>query len=578
MNKNISMTMKKIYGTGNFNPRSFERRPKRPGYRLYLWGMVFFIFAIIGVVAAGLYIFASPSDSFIGDKISFEIEGNKNPNAASNEKFILKIRNNEEVVLQDLELFIDWNSALSGNSSSAAHFISSEISPTSEANNTWDLGNLGSGQAKDFAFNARFVGPAGSEVEIPFSLTLRPEGFGSTFSVNHKETFSLGDPTIALSIDSPQTAQSKSKIILSILISGNSLAFGNVSELIARINFPESFSISKKVPEVKQGDPENEWILASLPREGDSYKISIEGSLEGSSGSKHKFSAFLARKGEDSALVSEEKEIMIQSPDASVSVSASPAQGKKLQWGEKVDYVVEIKNTSDFVMRNITASIGLGDDALWKADSLSIQNGGFFEGGNVLWDESGNDQLASLRPGSPVALKFSFVTAEKLPSNFSSRPTLSIKAIVNAKIQDQDLAIESQDVKTNILADLDFNLSARYKGPDEVEIIFKLGPTTSDLKDLEFSAPLGSGFEWKNESAYSIGELSFDSAANKAVWRASKVPAITDSIEVRFVAGISPNANSSTIVVDNSVLKVVDALADEAMEFFGNRISVSNIQ
>ena len=595
--RNISASIKQIYGTGNFNPRRFDQRPRKQTYKLYLWGLIFFLFAIIAVILAGLYLFGSTPDSFTGDRVMFELQGSKNPKTAAKEQYVLKITNKEEVMLEHVELFIDWAQSASDSNTSAVHFISSEISPLSEANNTWELGQIEPNQTKDFAFSARFVGSADADIIIPFSLTVRPFGFNSSFTINHAEKFTLGDPTIDISIEAPSVAQSNSEIGLEINIQGDSLAFGNIAELIVSLDLPSSFSVISTDPEIDGAELLNEWVLAALPRKGEAYAISIKGNLDADVGSKNEFITALRRKDEAKALVEAVKIILIQSTDALISVSGSPAQGKKLQFGERADFTVNIENTSDYVMRNVIAAAALGDDALFKSDSLNIQDNGFFEAGNIIWDESTTDELKAIRPSNSVNLKFSFETSDAMPKQFSSDPVLNIIANLSANLGDKELSIESQENKINILADLDFDISGWYKSPEGIEwgqgpnppakgqettyaIVFKLGPTTSGLKDLELTVPLGANVSFKDDVDYSVGELSYNKDSDSVIWRADKIPRIELPIEIRFMVGIFPfsEASFSDIIVDSSSFKIVDGFADEQMEFFANRVTVGDIE
>jgi len=595
--RNIGATMKQIYGTGNFNPRRFDRKPKKSGFRVYLWGFSIFLFALIAVVLGGLYLFGSTPDSFTGDSVYFELIGSKNPKTAQIEEYTLKIINNEEVDLEDLELFIDWSKAQSTDSSQAgAQFISSEIKPENESNNTWKISEVKVGEILSFNFQVRFVGSTSAKVSLPFSLTLKPKGFDSSFTLDHKEIFELGDPTIDITINGPSVASPNSQVGFDILILGDSLGFGDVSKLIVKIDAPDSFTLTSSQPELKNSD-NFEWILAELPRQNDAYKIHIAGDLNSSSGRENIFIAELSRKNESKVLVSAEKIVTIQSNDASISLSATPAQGKKLQWGERVDYILNIKNTSEYVMRDVVITAIAPDDSLWESSSLNVGNNGFFESGIFIWDSSSTDTLESIRPGASVSLKFNFNTSKTFPKSFEGSPTLIIKASAKGKLGEKELSIESSESKINILADLDFDISSWYTNPEGItvgsgpispkagqesvyEISFKLGPTTSDLKDIELKFDASSLIVWKNESICPVGELIFDDDKNIITWSAQKISALEIPIEIRFKIGVIPvsSLSSRAVLLDNIQLVVVDSKANESMEFFGGNITVGDIE
>lgn len=596
MKSNISATMKQIYGTGNFNPRRFDRRPNRNRGRVYLWGISIFLFAIIAVVLGGLYLFARTPDSFIGDKVYFELSGSLNPKIAQIENYTLKIINNEEVDLEDIELFIDWSSASNDSASAVAHFISSEIAPESEANNTWKLGSLGVGQMIDFNFQVRFVGLSKEKFTLPFKFSVKPNGFGSAFELEHFEQFELGDPTINLAINGPEVATNGASIGFDILITGDSLGFGDISKLKLSIVAPDSFSLTSSLPELKDSN-QLEWILAELPRQGDAYKAYISGDLTSKAGEENIFSAELVRDNEKKPIATSKKTVSIQSADAKVSIAVSPFQGKKLQWNERADYVITINNTSEYVMRDVVVSANAPDDALWQESSLNLGNNGFFESGQFIWDSSTTAALESIRPKASVSLKFSLTAISAPPKGFIGSPTLSVIALVSSSLGEQDFSVQSQKADINILSDVDFDINAWYTNPEGVtvgsgprspqagqesvyEISFKLGPTTSDLKDIELLFDLSNLVSLKDESNYSVGELSFDEENSQIVWSASRVPALEIPIEIRFKIGVMPvsSLSQAAVLLDNIKLIVVDANANESMEFFGRNITVGDIE
>jgi hypothetical protein len=587
--------MKKIYGTGNFNPRSFDKRPKRSGARMYLWGLAFFLFAVIAVILGGLYLFGRIPDSFTGDRIIFAIQGNKTPKTAVGEEYELTVTNNEEIALEGLELFIDWSDSESKALGAAVHFMSSESTPTSEANNTWDLGNLGVGEQISFKFTSRFVGSSEQEVSLPFTLIYKPLGFGSTFTSQYTEQFVLGDPTISIDIISPDVVADGTGIDFTIQVSGDSLENENVDELKLVIDAPSSLSITSYDPETAE-DSIDEWVLSALPENGGIYELKLKGTIEGAVSSKHTFKAQLIRDS-GTELLSTEKELIIQSADATLSITTDPAQGKKLQWGERLDYSIDIENTGSYVMRDAVVSVSLPEDSLWQSDSLNIQNGGFFEGGNVFWDTTTTSKLDSIRPDGSTTLAFSLSTRAKPPKGFVGSPTLIVSGSATSKLGDQDVTVESGNISVNILADVEFDTTGWHtsaegitwgSGPNPPQaglettyaIIWKLGPTTSSLKDLEFKAQLPSRVSWKNDTNLSIGEISYDSSEKMVIWKASRIPALELPTEIRFMIGITPSSSlgNSSILLEQTSLVVVDAAADEELEFFRNSVTLGDIE
>jgi len=587
--------MRQIYGTGNFNPSRFDRRPKRSAKRLYLWGIGLLLLAIASVVFGGMYLFTTTADSFTGERLEIEFNGSQNPQIAQDEEYSLEITNREDVALDKVQLFINWPSAyevLLENTS--VSFVSSELEPNSEDNNTWDLGVIGVRETKKFIFKVRFSGHEGDIIELPYSLTLRPRGFSSDFVLNKSKDFSLGNPSIDLEISGPDTASEESDIVLDIEING--IKEGNKDEMSLYFEYPESFSVTELMPELKEKQELEVWKLSDLGSE-EQLSVRVKGSLSAKIGDKERFVAYIKREQESGALVAAEKIIEIQSAEIDVSINAKPAQGKKLQWGEQVNFTVSIENKGSYVARDVIVSVDISPEEIWEDSSMSINSGGFFESGKIIWDSNTSSKLDSIRPDGEVNLNFGFKTLSTPPKRFSGKPSIIVKAAVQSKFGEQDISVESSEYKINVLAEIDFDVSGWYKSPEGISwgtgpnpplagqettyaIIWVLGPTTSALKDIEYSAKLPSNVVYKRDTNYSVGEISYDVESRQVSWNASRIPKLDLPIEVRFMVGITPasQATNSTKLLEQTDISVTDAAANEKLEFFGNAINIGNTQ
>jgi len=593
--KNITSTMRQIYGTGNFNPRRFDRRPKKSAKRLYLWGIGLLLLAVASVIFGGMYLFTTTANSFTGERVDIEIKGTQNPEISKDEEYSIEITNNEDIALDKVELFINWPSSYEVLSENASvSFVSSEVEPNSEDNNTWDLGEIGSRETKKFILKVRFSGHEGDIVELPYSLTLRPRGFSSDFVLNKSKDFSLGNPSVNLEISGPDTASEESDIVLDIEING--IKEGNNQGMSLYFEYPESFVVTELIPELKEKQELEVWKLSDLGNEDES-SVRVKGSLTAKIGDKKRFVAYIKRDNESGALVATEKIIEIQSAEIGASINAKPAQGKKLQWGEQVNFTVSIENKGSYVARDILVSVDISPEEIWDGSSMSINNGGFFESGKIIWDSNTSSKLNSIRPSGEVDLNFGFKTLSTPPNRFSGKPSIIAKAFVQSKFGEQDISVESSEYKINVLAEIDFDISGWYKSPEGVSwgtgsnpplagqettyaIIWVLGPTTSALKNIEYTAQLPSNVVYKRDTNYSVGEISYDVELRQVSWNVSRIPKLDLPIEVRFMVGITPasQATNSTKLLEQTDISVTDAAANEKLEFFGNAVTIGSTQ
>ncbi|OJI07873.1 hypothetical protein BK004_00325 [bacterium CG10_46_32] len=594
--RNITNAMRSIYGTGNFNPRRFDHKSNNSRRTLYLWGLALFLFAIVAVVLGGMYLFGRTPDSFTGNRIAFQLIGEHSPQTVDNTSYTLRISNNEEVDLEDLELFINWPDTSKSPEAGVAHFALSDFPAASEANNTWNLGNVASGKSVDFTFSARFGGRAGSQVVLPFSLSFHPTSISSTYTVSHQEIFVLGDPTVLVDIIAPTVAASGAEVTITVRASGATLIKDTEDSTFLELTVPSGFSVSSTTP-APADKGVYRWPLSSLSQSNDAHQLSLVGTVGTDVGENIVIKAKLVRKDSSIAIVESEKQISIQNASISVAVDSVPAQGKKLQWGERIDYTLTIKNTGTYVMRNVVIRLQLPDESLWDADSLSIKSSGFYESGNVFWDATTTSVLDSLRSDASTTLTLSFSTSKRPPRGFAGVPRLVAGAEVKAGLGDQEVSVASEENIIAILADVSLAVSGRYKSPEGVVVgsgpnppeigqettysmVWTIGPSTSGLKDLQLVARLPSFVSWKDDTSLSVGEISFDSSTRNVTWKASNVPALELPFDVQFKVGVTPTSalSNTTQLMERSDFKVTDAAVGEEMEFFGNAVTLGSIE
>ncbi|MDZ4221404.1 MAG: hypothetical protein U1C18_00855, partial [Patescibacteria group bacterium] len=424
----------------------------------------------------------------------------------------------------------------------------------------------------------------------------QPGTFTSTYTVSHEAVITLGDPTISLDISGPTVAAAGSQASFSIRVSGDSLASQNLDTTMLALTMPAALSAASFTPAPAE-EGKTSWPLSQLAKKGDAYELSFTAEINAQSGETAVLKAALVSGQSQELLVSGQHEISIQHASVSVSVTATPASGQKLQWGERVDYAITLKNTGTYVMRNVVVRMQLPDESLWQSGSLSAHNGGFYEGGSVFWDAENTASLDSLRPEGQASLSLSLTVAERPPRGFAGIPRMIAGVEATASLGDQEVSVSSEESVTNILTDIEFNIQGLYTSPEgavlgsgphppqqgqkTVYVIkWNIGPTTSGLRDLVLSARLPSYVSWEDDTSLNVGEISFDASSRMVTWRASRVPALDLPISVQFKVSVTPvsGLGNDGLLVERSEFRVVDDAAGEAMELFLNGVTVGSIE
>lgn len=559
-------TLTELYGTGHYNPRSFDRRPQRNQRRLYAWGIFLFLLAVALATALGLYLFARTPDSFTGERVKLALDGPTTVRIGGDENYTLQIINDEEVDLTDAGIFVGYNQAAESNGPQAA-VVRAGDADVIDNKNTWDLGTIAQGETKKFNLVLRFSGRPGSELTLPLSLRFRPKGFSSELTSNLDQRFVLSQSAVGFTLSGPATASPGSEVTFTVAIAKAA------ADWVVRFNSPEAIKLKDNV---------NTWRVGDLPLAGDSYQLTVRGTVAGNLGDKLTVTAELQGPESNAGVIREEKVIAIQSSAGKITLAAAPGSGKKLQWDETLRFKVIVANTGEAALQSSVVSVSLAGEDWWQGDSLSIQSGGFFEGGNVIWDETTVPALGSLEPGQSQTLEFSLKTRSAPPANLTGMPAIAARAKLRAKLGDEEIIVASEEASTKILTNIEFDASAaRNKGQETTyTITWQLAKSSSELKDLRAAAALGKNVKWLNGPDYSVGELVFNEESRTVEWRSSKIPKITEPITIRFTVGLTAadQVTNNTVILQSSTFSATDALANESLGLYANAVRVGDVR
>lgn len=582
---NVTKTITQLYGTGHFNPRSFDRKPS--GRRLYIWAISLFLAAVALATALGIYLFAGTPDSFTGERVVLALEGPTGVKIGDDETYALRIANNEEVDLEGAELFIGYTAAERPSDSPTFQIVKADNQDITDAKNTWSLGSIKQGETREFPLALRFSGQEGQRLAVAFNLNVRPKGFSSDYPIKLEQEFSLGQSVLNFSIAGPTAVGRGSEVTLTITIEkGEQNAFEKLEDWQLALSYPSSLKEVKIEPAKPESD---NWRVGDLPLEDDAYHLVLKGKVDGSLGDKLKISAELKNPQDQSRSLKAEKEIVIQTTAAQVSVGMKPASGKKLQWGEEANFSVLVNNTGGDPLTNLTVSVNLVGEDFWRSDSLKIGSGGFFEGNNVIWDEKTTSSLASLAAGEMATLTFSLSTRAEPSINLSAQPAITAKAKLTAKLGDEEIKVESEELAAKVLANIEFDVAGAYGNGNNpplpgqettFAVLLKIGPTSSELKDVVVSALLPKNVVWKSDTDYSIGELKYLPDSRKVEWRSSKLPKLTEPLTVRFSVGVTPadEVTNNLIIIPQTTLSAIDSLAGETLELYSTAVRLGDVK
>lgn len=583
----IPKTISQIYGTGKFNPSKFDHYKKtNSSKKMYLWGIGFFLFAISAAIVFGFYIFAGDRAGFTGDRVSIEITGQENPSPGTDFEYEIRVKNMEDVDIEDLEIFIGFPS-----SSDLPYAVLSESKkpPVSEFLNTWEMGKVRSKGESVLNVTIRFSGEVGQELSLPIRASFKPKGFSSRQVITKDALFVLGNSVLGIKIEGPDSVALGSEVSFSVNIFNDDIS--TEDDIRIFLELPEGIELLSFEPNKNQN--QDYWQVSSLLEEKEIRKLFLRIKTTPDLGESFVISARAESNGLEISRVW--REINIEETKVELSLTVNPLQGSKLQWGEDVEFILTVKNLSTYAMRSAIASVALSGEDFLRPGSFSISSGGYFEGGSVIWESARTPAFESLRPGGSVKLSFKVSVRNTPLAGFSGIPAILARASFGATLLDESISSKSSEILINILSNSEFGASGWFTSPEGIQwgkgahppllgqetqyaILWKIGPTDGALEDLLVTTQLPSTSRWIGESDFSVGEISFDSDTKIVSWSASRVPKIDLPIFVRFMVGVTSDQPVPSAIIGQSKFMVKDALAGEIMEFFALPVNVSDVK
>ncbi len=584
----VTKTLTDLYGTGHFNPRSFERRPGGSARRIYLWALAIFLLCAALAASLGIYLFAGTPDSFTGERVNLVLSGPTEVKLGAEENYTFRVQNNEDIDLAAASLFIGYAPAGDGAPGGRALWGEADSNLDTEAETTWQLGNIASGAAKDLPLKARFSGATGKKLPLLFTLRFRPKGFSSDYSLDLKREFALGESAIAFRIEAPAKVGVNSAVSVRVSIEAPSALASTVSEKLLTLSYPDTFVVAGN---------SKKWKVGDLPLAAGFYTLTLPGKIAAQSGDSIIIGAVLGNADNPDGAIKEEAVINVQSSQAALILEAVPGSGRKLQWDEPLKIKVTVTNSSGEILFSPVVSVSLAGDEWWRSESMQIQDNGIFEGGNVIWDAAATPKkLTRLDPGEIQTFQFNLTTRSLLPAEITGVPQITARAKLRARLNDQDVAVESDDLATKILANIEFDALGFYQSAGKLAgsgphpplpgqetnyvLVWQIGPTSSELKDLKASVTLPATLAWKNMTDYSLGELRYEAATRTVYWQASRVPKLTEPVLIRFLAGLNIKSEpaNSLVILPQTDFTATDALANETLELYAAPVELGDVK
>jgi hypothetical protein len=414
--------------------------------------VVLFILVILAV--AFWWTIWGRQPSFLGDQISFLINGSEEIASGNEINLTLVYTNNEKVILKDLEINVLYPDG----------FIFGEVKGATQKgrNNIFTKEKLVPGEQDKIAISGKLFGNPKEVKNFSAILSYKPENISSRFSREASFNTLIAKSELQIETTLPKIIQENE--LLKYKITVKNTAEEIIPNLQVKMEFPASFEINQVIPSRNEGDFWNFKDIKSNQEE----TIETEGKLYAAAGETKVFKIQAGQKDEDGEFyLQNEKEVKVKVVkfDLSLQVKVNGEENLNVDLGNEIELKIYYKNKSSENLPNVLVEVSF-DENLFDKSSIEIP-GGKYENGKIIWDKSEKSEFANLDKSAQGDLSARLKILPDLAvsslsdKNFSAK--FKAKLISDLKELGGDKYVsESNEAEAKINTQVGYNIEIRY--------------------------------------------------------------------------------------------------------------------
>ncbi|TRZ78464.1 DUF11 domain-containing protein [bacterium] len=501
--------------------------------KIFIWGIIFAIVALIG--SSALLYYVLQNRSFREKDIIFEIEYNEEVVSGMEETITIKYGNFSRVDLNNVSISFHRPDSM----------IMAEEEKTI-AIKTWKIDKIAKGESDQMEIPVQIFGTEGSAHLIAVEIQYMPANFNSFFRKKVDGKINIKSYPIAISVEAPDEIVSGESV--EYVINCENLSDTDFSDLTLKIDPPFGFLLDEVMQftdsEIKEAfiRNDNEILIDSFV-EGDIMEFKLMGNLFGDVEEAQNVDVKIGFTKNDNFYAYNEASgtTILMAPEIQIMQSVV-GDLENVDIGESVQFVIKVKNTSQNALSGVVVSTVLDGDAI-DLSSLSVEDG-FISSNNVIeWNSSGVDNFGYLASMREETLEFSLKVKNTLPMNGGTSKNFVISSTPSAKSESTEEPISGNKMSIKVNSRLVVITDGSYYNNGGIKnfgpIPPKVGETTSytirwqilnvsnDVRGTKIKAVLPPGIGWGNNSFTANGNLSFSNVTRTVMWDIGTVPANT---------------------------------------------------
>ncbi len=359
---------------------------------------------------------------------------------------------------------------------------------------------------------------------------------GSKATFIKEETFNLAVGTAPAILDASIPRLLVSKQPFDVVVSVKSNSTETINDLVLIAEYPFGFVYNSS--DIKPFTDDNVWRLGDMPA-GGSKNVRISGTLEAENNEERTFKFVLAVGGgvfnsSQSQIASILETVSVSRPFLSLTVGVPGGQASA-QAGDRIP--IEITFTNNLSSRLNNGNIKANISGVFDQSNVVAQSGGFYNSKDqsIVWQQSGNSDLAEIAPGKTGAVRFTLAIPKLLPTDLKNQG-LTVKVVMTAdEINGTDTNKITSDANTSFKFKANPSASAyatrsesifkqigtlppRINKETSYSINLSANTTFANIENASMTATLPPNVSWNNIVSPGSERIRFDSNSRILSW------------------------------------------------------------
>lgn len=549
------------------------RRPHQTFLRTVVIAAVVVLLALVGFIGYTIF--------FASSGVQFEILSAEGVSAGDPTTFTVRIVNRSNVKFTEGVLTLTFPEG-----TLAPEGVSDSFGPVHEK---IDIPDIPAGGDFQREIRMRLIGTRDESKTITGLYVYRPEGIESKLTRRAERAVKIIRVPVVVTIETPERVSSGQDLVIAVSVDSELATV--LPDMTLGIDFPAGFHVVSS--DLPPGEDPSRWLLGELAP-GTSEKITVHGTLTGEPEAVQAFHVRLGRFRRETQqwflLTEATAGPTIASPFLFVRTTLGGLREGTVQPRSRLEGSVFFKNNLRDKIENVTVTMTFPEQLI-DLGTVQATNGFYDVTRRILtWNPASEARLRELDPGEEGTLDFSLTTKGALPiQRFSDKNfSLPVTTIIDSASPPpayRGVSLVYQD-RIEFKFASNFTLTARaayYDSPvlnsgplppqvrkaTTYSISLGLSSGANDFKDVDVTALLPGGVEWRGVVANDLGTINLNPASQEITWHIPTLTAATGilrpSVSAVFQIALTPaenQVNTSPVILKSISVSGRDAFTD----------------